>query len=154
MTTLTTVYVWSETSRFGVPAQVVGETAQRITREEGLCTADRIVDEARPDDAPLHAAFPWDDHEAAEAHRRDIARHMLRSVRIKVEDRVEQAPVFVRVQGVSEEGVWSGYKMLPDLTIEERSQVEEEALAALNGLRRRFASLKRFRQVWQAIDEL
>jgi hypothetical protein len=154
MTTLTAVYVWSENARFNVPAQVVGEMARAIAQREGVCTADRIVEEARPADAPLHPAFPWDDFEAAEAHRRDIARHMLRSVRIKVEERVESAPVFVRVQGASESGVWSGYKMLPDLTVEERSQVEEDTLAQLNGLRRRHSSLQRFRKVWDAIEEL
>jgi len=148
-------YAWSTTAFVaGVDAQAVGQTVTRICRTEGLCPPGRLVDEARPDDSPLHPAFEWDDGLAGEAYRREQARRLIRCVRVKTEDAVESAPVFVRIRVIDEEGASSGYKPLASLTVEEYTQVEEEAADALRALRRRHASLQRFRHVWQAIDQL
>lgn len=147
------VYVYADNFYSSVPAAVVGATVNRVVEREGVCTAQRLVDEARPDSSPLHPGFNWDDETAAEAYRREQARLLIRSVRVQVEDRPESAPTFVRVQGVTDEGGWSGYKPLSKLTVDERSQVEREALGMLNALRRRYSSLQRLESVWAAIDE-
>lgn len=61
-------------------AQLVGETLTRIREERGRLTAPDVVRNAQGEASPLHRYFEWNDATAAEAHRLDQARHLLRSV--------------------------------------------------------------------------
>lgn len=79
----------------GVDAQTVGDELHRIYQNNGELTAPLVVDEARPDDAPLHPAFEWNDEVAAELHREHQARTMIRSVEIIRNDQPD--PCFVHV---------------------------------------------------------
>jgi hypothetical protein len=82
----------------GVDAQTVGDELHRIYQDNGALTAPLVVDEARPDDAPLHPAFEWNDEVAAELHREHQARTMIRSVEIIRDDQAH--PSFVHVSTV------------------------------------------------------
>jgi hypothetical protein len=53
-----------------------------IRSRHGFLSPGLVVDEARPEDHPLHGRFEWDDALAAEAHRRDQARELIRSQRV------------------------------------------------------------------------
>lgn len=75
-------YTYRPGSRFSVPATVVADEIERIRSISGAVTAERVVDESRPEDAPLHTAFEWNDSAAAEQYRRDQARALIRSVRV------------------------------------------------------------------------
>lgn len=66
------VYKWNAYN-FPVDAQTAGEELERIA-SDGELTPQRIVDESRPEDAPLHKCFEWDDQKAAEGFRRQQAR--------------------------------------------------------------------------------
>lgn len=48
----------------------------------GRLTPAHVVEAARPEDAPLHARFEWDDSIAAEKWRREQAAELIRSYRI------------------------------------------------------------------------
>jgi hypothetical protein len=63
-------------------------------------TPAMVVDAARPEDSPIHLCFEWDDEAAAEKHRQDQARVLIRRVRIKFIDStgdVTKVPGFVSV---------------------------------------------------------
>lgn len=63
------------------------------TAEEGLTTeeqAQKLVEEARPEDSPKHDLFEWDDRVAADAHRIDQARGYIMSVKITWVDAPEE----------------------------------------------------------------
>ena len=45
----------------GVTADQAGDELARIYVEKGELTAPLVVDESRPEEAPLHPAFEWDD---------------------------------------------------------------------------------------------
>lgn len=53
-----------------------------VYEARGSLTPAILVDEARPDDHPLHHRFEWDDTIAAERFRRVQAAHIIRSVTI------------------------------------------------------------------------
>jgi len=53
-----------------------------ILERRGELTPSVIVEEARPDDAPLHDYFEWDDDVAAEFHREAQARRLVRSFKV------------------------------------------------------------------------
>lgn len=58
------------------------ESLQAIYDQRGQLTPALVVDEARPEDHPLHDRFEWNDSVAGEAHRRHQAGQLIRSVKI------------------------------------------------------------------------
>ena len=75
----------------------VREELERIYNTEGVLTPAAVVDDARPEDAPLHSHFEWDDSVAGEQYRMVQARQLIRSVKVTVQPQPEAAPVQVRV---------------------------------------------------------
>jgi hypothetical protein len=54
-----------------------------IRDANGRLTAPLVVEAARPEDAPLHSQFEWDDGVAAEKYRLTQARHLITSVKVR-----------------------------------------------------------------------
>lgn len=76
-------YMWTPGAHITADAQPVGEELERLQRRNGeRLTARIVVDAARSEESPLHAAFEWDDVRAAERYREDQARHVLACIRI------------------------------------------------------------------------
>ena len=85
-----------------VSAQTAYDTVQELY-EQGKSSAKDLVDASRPEYAPLHGLFEWDDSVAAEKYRESQARLIIRSLVIVPEDD-EQQPVvraFSKVEPVS-----------------------------------------------------
>ena len=127
-------------------------------RNGGLLRPQTVVDEARPEDSPLHNVFEWDDGVAAEKYRLDQAQRLIRSFRITKQDssgREIEVPVFVgvsidRTNGKAE----NPYRLIesiqncPDLM----EVAVKDALDQLEGIRNRHSHLTELRDVWDAID--
>jgi hypothetical protein len=79
----------------GVDAQTAGSELDRIRRRDGYLRPDVVVDEARPEEAPLHLAFEWRDPVAAEQWREHQASTLIKLVRV-----VPAAPQEPRVASV------------------------------------------------------
>jgi hypothetical protein len=79
----------------GVDAQTAGSELDRIRRRDGTLRPDVVVDEARPEEAPLHPAFEWRDPVAAEQWREHQASTLIKIVRV-----VPTAPIEERVASV------------------------------------------------------
>jgi len=77
----------------------IAEVLQAISDANGgKITPDQVVKHAKDPNSPLHERFIWSDKEAAQKHRLDTARQLIRSVRviIKKETKVLRAPAYVR----------------------------------------------------------
>ncbi|MGV0982810.1 MAG: hypothetical protein ACOYB0_10665 [Polynucleobacter sp.] len=70
------VYEWKSGSRIKANAQKVGEELEKIECRD----ARSIVAAARKSKGELHSCFEWDDTKAAEEHRREQARLVLRMI--------------------------------------------------------------------------
>lgn len=95
------VYEWKSGSRHKVSAQVAGEVCSRL-ESEGRLNACELVDESRPEDAPMHNEFEWDDSIAGEEWRRHQARNIINTIIVVPE--VEERPVqraFFKVESQS-----------------------------------------------------
>lgn len=68
-----------ETERQAMIASAINELAV-----DGRVTPSAVVDAAKDPHHPLHNEFPWNDAEAAHQRRLDIARALIRSVKIVV----------------------------------------------------------------------
>jgi hypothetical protein len=71
-----------------VDAQTAGEELDRIRQEHGTLEPGTVVDESRPDEAPLHPVFEWCDPKAAELYREHQATHLIKQVRVIVPPRL------------------------------------------------------------------
>ena len=65
-----------------VSANVAGQILQELTESEGGLTPQRLVDESRDENHPLHCEFEWDDSIAAEAYRITQAKQLIRDITI------------------------------------------------------------------------
>jgi hypothetical protein len=84
----------------GINAQTAGEELARIEKHRGELKAPDVVDEARPKNALLHPAFEWNDQVAAELHRQDQARHLIRAVQVVNSDSEPQS-VYVHISNTN-----------------------------------------------------
>lgn len=66
----------------GIDAQTAGSELDRIRKRDGTIRPAAVVDEARPEDAPLHPAFEWRDPVAAEQWREHQANKLIKVVRV------------------------------------------------------------------------
>jgi hypothetical protein len=142
----------------GVDAQVIGETIERLNREVGAADPRSFVDVSRPENAPTHDLFEWDDAKAAEEYRVTQARSVIRRIRI-VNDETDEAqpePAFVHVKVVSEDGVTEGYKPTSEVraTPDLHRFVLREAIEQLRGLQRRYRHLEELAPLSPVIDEI
>jgi hypothetical protein len=106
----------------GIDAQTIGGELERIEAEHGVIDPHVVLDESRPEDAPLHGAFEWDDSLAAEKYRLDQSRRLIRSIEI---DRGEGRPCDLAFVNVSVAG---GY--VSSSVISSRPDLYEEARRA------------------------
>ena len=81
-------YAWRSGYRGGrVTAATAAAELDRLKREHrGGFGAQTIVDASRPDSAPLHPEFEWNDEIAGEEFRKEQARRLVRAVVIQRPD--------------------------------------------------------------------
>ena len=89
----------------GLEAETAARELNRIRVERGgKLEPSAVVDEARPEDAPLHPAFEWDDDAAAESYRKLQARNLIRSIQVVRAKGQEREPVYFHVSVKASEG--------------------------------------------------
>jgi len=82
-------FAWNDGVRISVSAEVAGPVLMefvRIHKEEGR-SASELLKAAKDPAHPLHGEFKWDDRIAAQEHRLDRARCLLRSIRVITPER-------------------------------------------------------------------
>lgn len=148
------IYQWRPEARVKIDAQAAGEELERIrVCGNGRLVAAQVVDASRPDDAPLHDHFEWDDQQAAEQFRIDQARYLIRSITVSVEtpEQVSQVRAFVSVIRDEDRSYTSIAHALSDEDL--RTQVLQKAWAELEAWRKRYAELIELADMFSAIDQ-
>jgi hypothetical protein len=150
-------------------AEEVEAELDQIADQRGYLTPRMVVEAARPQTSRLHQYFEWDDQAAAEEYRLAQARHLVRSVTVRVVDRnnnERSLPKFhnVHVQRVDNplltERVYaplSAVRRSEDLIAQVQRKVEEDLLSA----RRRWEAYRhitefhqRFARIFTEVDAL
>jgi hypothetical protein len=90
---------YKEFDEESITAQVAGEELERIHSKRGRLDAEGVVQESRPEDAPLHPVFEWNDQVAAESYRRVQAMDLIRVVEVikPAVDQPKPRPAYVNV---------------------------------------------------------
>lgn len=91
-------YVWKDGSRYaGVDANDAARVLHHIAERDGSIQAQAVVDEAKPEESPIHPVFEWRDEVAGNEYRKWQSRHLVRCVRgVKEEPRDPSEPVVVK----------------------------------------------------------
>lgn len=115
---------------------------------EGRLTPALVVNSARNPDSPLHRFFEWDDTKAAEAHRLNQGRSLIRKVYIyrETEKSIVKTVAYVRDPSCSERE--QGY-----VSIDRLKKDEYEAKSAMVAeLKRAAAAMRRALNIAAALE--
>lgn len=146
------VYKWKTGSQHKVPASVAGAEMDRLM-EEGRMTAQALVDDSRPEDAPLHAEFEWDDSIAAERFREDQARAMIRHLTVQIEANNEAYQVRQYFVVQKESKTYEPIQLI--LQDEDKTaMLLDQAKRELQAFKAKYACLKELAAVIKAIDSV
>lgn len=85
------VYKWS-IPQFSVPAQIVGAECERIEKENGSVTCEKLVDSARDVSSACHNLFEWNDAVAGEKWRLQQAKTVLCCLKVEVINKEDNEP--------------------------------------------------------------
>lgn len=122
--------------------------------DRGQLTPQDVVDDARPDDSPLHHRFEWNDEVAGEAYRRVQAQQLIRSVKISFPD---SAPIperrsiraFSSIRGADADAESEGYAPTEDIISTDfgRKVLLRDLEREIASLKRKYGHLKEFAEL-------
>lgn len=142
-----TAYQYKLDGLFSVDAQTVGEELERIYNENGAIEPAVVVEQSRPENAPLHDCFEWNDEKAAQRYRETQARTMIANVIIVGEpEKDSYIRAFVHVE--------NEYQPLY-VVLESRDKSQELLQNAMRELRifeSKYRELSELIPVFQAIE--
>ena len=147
--------VWKTGFRASVPAQVAYDTIHGLY-QQGKKSAKDLVDASRPETAPLHKMFEWDDTVAAEKYRENQGREIIRHI-IEIPDTEEEKQTMPIVRAFFQiDEATNDYE--PTYVImrddEKRERLLKIAKAELKSFRIKYSALQELAKVFSAIDEL
>ena len=143
------IYKLKSGARLPVSPQVAGDECERLESSGGL-TPRRLVDASRPEDAPLHKCFEWNDGVAAERWREAQASYIIRSVEVSIEEHMEPTRAFVAtISDSAREYKSIGYVMRRS---DSREALLDAAKRELLAFRRKYKNLYELAEVMDAID--
>lgn len=143
------VYEFKAGAHIKANAQVAGEMCEKLAAEGRLTAAD-LVEENRPETAPLHNAFEWNNEAAAENWRLHQARHIIGSLIVKREEK-EPVRAYFKIERTDTKYTHINAILKSEADTE---LLLKNALAELIAFRRKYNALKELVGVFNAIGEL
>lgn len=143
-------------TRLPVPSQVaIGALVAIAARNGGRIVPAEVVAAAKPPRHPLHGCFTWDDTVAAQKHREEEARRLIRAVVVREMDGdtlEEPVRAYVNIRTLEDSDYRSVVDVLADDELAEK--LLARALAEARSWNRRYRSLQQLWEVCRAIDEV
>lgn len=141
----------------GVEIDVIVDTIEPIIERDGVCHPAQLVDASRPEDSPTHSLFEWNDAVAAEAHRVEQARRIIRMIPTPMAEAQSSAvPRYVHIRNVDNDGtIQDGYApTVQVMRSGSRQAVLMDAVRQLKGLQARYEGLSDLAPIWRAVEEV
>lgn len=158
MPAFTNKYSYRRGFNFKVSAQVVGETLEELA-QTGELTSARLLDVSRPEDAPTHNLFEWNDSVAAERYRLQQATVAINSVEVQIvnEETATAIPQAAFVNVISKAPARSGVFTPIDIALSDenmRSTLLQNALNELRSFRRKYSQLSELSNVFSELNRI
>lgn len=143
---------------YHVPADTVGKTLEEIEARDGYISKEAFLEESRPEGAPTHGLFEWNDGRAAEKYRLIQSKTIINNLRIEVvkEDAApKQVKAFVNVSDGGQRSK-ARYVRIEAAMYDDRSRgiLYRNALAELGAFKRKYRELRELEPVISAIESL
>lgn len=146
------VYQWKTGSQHKVSAAVAAKVMDRLAEEDRL-NAQELVEESRPEDAPLHCEFEWDDSIAAEKWRKEQAGAMIRHLVVRIEANDQEYPTRQYFMVQKEANTYEPIQVI--LKDEDKTaMLLDQAKRELQAFKAKYAGLKELAAVITAIDSV
>ena len=147
------MHEWSSGAYAKTDPEVAAKVFKELDKEKGL-TAPNLVDASRPEDAPLHKEFEWNDRIAAELYRENRAMCLINHLHIRMEE-VEGAPAvraYVRLQTDNSRK----YEYMPMVlkNPQKTTALFDMAMKELESFQRKYSSLTEFARIFEEIEKL
>ncbi|MBQ9527069.1 MAG: hypothetical protein IJR68_05605 [Fretibacterium sp.] len=136
-----------------IPAQEAGEYLEKLEERDGCITAQSLLEESRPENAPLHRCFEWDDAKAAELYRLKQARFIISNLTVEISETEIKPRGFVSVSETRETGRFVSISRAMS-TPEMKGQVLRNALDELLNFRKKYSGLQELAELFRLIDKL
>lgn len=149
------VYQWKSGSCIKANPQAVGEQMEMLAASESGLTAETLLEANKPEDAPLHNDYEWNDTKAAANWRFHQSRHFMNSlvtVHVDESSTDEQAEPLI-VRAVFPTGQ-SHYEPLSAI-VKEQSKYDkllETAFRELQSFKKKYETLKELQPVFDAME--
>lgn len=167
-------YEWSDGFPTVIDPTVAGRELERIAKRDQEVVPITLIEESKPEGAPLHDAFEWDDTEAAERYREDQAKRLIRALKVVYvrNDTEEPLPPVRAYVSVLDEPGFEMYgrnkppsahdplrakrhyrpiaKVMSDADL--RDQYRRQAFSILCSWRDRYQDIDDFARIFEAID--
>ena len=98
-------YEWWDGYKREVDANIVGGVVEQLEAQYGEATRESFLEVSRPEDAPTHCLFEWDDSIAAEKWRLDQSRKIITNLRVVYLDNDKndvKVPAFINTSAPKE----------------------------------------------------
>lgn len=133
-----------------VSAEVAGTVCEELEKV-GKLTAEELVNVSRPEDAPLHNEFEWDDAIAGENWRKQQARCLINSLVVIAPETNQEVRKFFNI--VSSDRKYESLETVMQ-SVDKRDALLRDAMRELSAFRKKYARLSELAKVFDAIDGL
>lgn len=143
---------WVKGSRFTTDPNVAKAVMDQLSAEGRLSAMD-LVEVSRPEDAPLHSEFEWNDTVAAQKWREQTGRVMIASIVVTHDIQDEPKPVraYFNIERGTHEYIPTEIIMSDEA---KRDRLLEVAKRELLSFKTKYCTLTELAGVMNAIDEL
>lgn len=146
------VYQWKTGSQHKVSASVAAEVMDKLANEDRLNPTE-LVEVSRPDDAPLHSEFEWNDSVAAEKWRKEQAGALIRHLVVKIEANNQEYPTRQYFMVCHESNTYEPIHVI--LKDEDKTALLlDQAKRELQSFKAKYIGLQELAKVFEAIDSI
>lgn len=148
------VYEWKVNGIYKTDANVAGKVLEELNNTVGL-TNENLVNASRPEDAPLHNEFEWDDSIAAEKYRNVQAGKMINLLAVRIEEQNDE-PVRAFYTLNAKIGSGGNYDNIRKIMVdsEKKERLLDIALRELKQFKEKYKMLNELAVVFEAIEEV
>lgn len=145
------VYKWKSIAGIKADAQQAGEQFENLEKTVGL-TAKNVLNANRDEGTPLHNEFEWDDAVAAELHRLEQARLLIRMICVSPEKQEQNTNVraFFKVSDAN------GYESLNVIIKDENkySKLLTQAVSEFKAFENKYHSLTELAPLFETFKRI
>lgn len=147
------MHEWASCAYAKTDPEVAAKVFDELDKGKGL-TAPNLVDASRPEDAPLHKEFVWDDAIAAELYRENRAMCLINHLHVRMEG-VENAPAVRKYVRLTTDDSRK-YESVPMIlkNPQKTTALFDMAMRELESFQRKYNNLAEFAKIFEEIEKL